>query len=52
MYTIFWPRRRWMSRFDAINALEGVIKTRGNWARGVVETVGRLVTIHEPVKRM
>jgi hypothetical protein len=41
-----------MSRFDAINALEGVVKTRGNWACGVVETVGRLVIIRKLVKRI
>ena len=41
-----------MSRFDAINALEGVVKTRGNRARGVVETIRRLVIIREPIKRI
>jgi hypothetical protein len=41
-----------MSRFDVINALEGVIKTRGNQARGVIETIGRLVIIRELIKRI
>jgi len=41
-----------MSRFDTINTLEGVVKMRGNWARGVIETVGRLVIIREPIKRI
>ncbi len=41
-----------MSRFDAISALEGFIKTRGNWARSAIGIVGRLVTMRGLVKRI
>ena len=57
MHTIFWPRRRWISRFDATSALdvaslEGVARMRGNRARGAVESVRRLIIMRELVKRM
>jgi hypothetical protein len=52
MYTIFWPKRRWTSRFDMTSALEGVVKTRGNQVRDAVGIVGRLVIMRELVKRM
>jgi len=41
-----------MSRFDIISALEGFIKTRGNWARGAIGIIGRLVIICGLVKRI
>ncbi len=52
MYTIFWPKRRWTSRFDATSALEGVVKTRGNRVRDAVGIMGRLVIMRGLVKRM
>ena len=52
MHTIFWPNRRWTSRFDVTSALEGVVKTRGNRVHDVVGIVGRLVTMRGLVKRM
>ena len=41
-----------MSRFDAISALEGVARIRGNRARGAMEIVGRLVIIRGLVKKI
>ena len=41
-----------MSRSDAISALEGVVKMRGNRARGAIGIVGRLVTMRGLVKRI
>jgi len=52
MYTIFWPRRRWISRSNVINALKGVVRTRGNRARGVVGIVERLIIIRGLVKKI
>jgi hypothetical protein len=52
MHTIFWPKRRWTSRFDATSALEEVVKTRGNQVRDAIGIVGRLVTMRGLVKRM
>jgi hypothetical protein len=49
---IFWPRRRWISRFDAINALERFVRTRGNRARGAVILVEKLGIIRELVKKL
>jgi hypothetical protein len=41
-----------MSRFDAISALEGFVKTRGNRAYGTIGIIGRLVTIRGLIKRI
>ena len=41
-----------MSRSDAISALEGVVKTRGNRVRDVMGIVGRLVIIRGLIKRI
>jgi hypothetical protein len=41
-----------MSRSDAISALEGVVRIRGNRVRGVVGIVERLVTMRGLVKRI
>ena len=41
-----------MSRFDAISALEGFVKTRGNRARGAMGIIGRLVIIRGLIKRI
>ena len=41
-----------MSRFDAISALEGFIKIRGNRARGAIGIVGRLVIMRGLIKRI
>jgi hypothetical protein len=49
---IFWPKKRWMSRFDATSALGGVVKMRGNRARGAMETVERLGIMRRLVKRL
>jgi hypothetical protein len=52
MYTIFWPKTRWISRSNAISALEGVVRIRGNRVRGAIGIIGRLVTMRGLVKRM
>jgi len=41
-----------MSRFDVISALEGFVKTRGNWARSTIGIMGRLVIIRGLIKRI
>jgi hypothetical protein len=50
LHMIFWPKRRWISRFDAINSLKGFIRTRGNRAHGAMETVEKLGIIRGLVK--
>jgi hypothetical protein len=52
MHTIFWPRRRWISRFDIISILEGFIGTRGNRARGTIVFIEKLGIIRELVKKL
>jgi hypothetical protein len=41
-----------MSRFDAINALEGFVRTRGNQARGAIILMEKLGIIRELVKKL
>ena len=41
-----------MSRFDAISALEGFVKIRGNRVRDAMEIARRLVIIRGLVKKM
>jgi hypothetical protein len=41
-----------MSKFDVISALEEFVKTRGNWVRGVIGIIGRLVIIRGLIKRI
>jgi hypothetical protein len=49
---IFWPRRRWISRFNAISVLEGFVRTRGNRARSVIILIEKLGIIRELVKKL
>jgi hypothetical protein len=49
---IFWPRRRWINRFDAINILEGFVGTRGNRTRGTIVLVEKLGIMREFVKKL
>jgi hypothetical protein len=49
---IFWPRRRWINKFDTISALEGFVGTRGNRARGTIILIEKLGIIHELVKKL
>jgi hypothetical protein len=41
-----------MSKFNAISALEGFVKTRGNRVRGAIGIIGRLVIIRGFIKRI
>ena len=41
-----------MSRSNAISALEGVVKIRGNRARGAIGIMGRLVIMRGLIKRI
>jgi hypothetical protein len=52
MRMIFWLRRRWMSRYDTIGALEGLGKTRDNRLRDAVALAERLVIMRELVKKL
>jgi hypothetical protein len=49
---IFWPKRRWISRFNTISILEGFVRTRGNQARGAIVLVEKLGIIRELVKKL
>jgi hypothetical protein len=49
---IFWPRRRWISRFNTISVLEGFVRTKGNRARGVIIFMEKLGIIRELVKKL
>jgi hypothetical protein len=49
---IFWPRRRWINRFDIINILERFVRTRRNRARGAIIFIEKLGIIHELVKKL
>jgi hypothetical protein len=49
---IFWPRRRWISRFDAISILEGFVRTRGNRARGAIILIEKLGIMRELIKKL
>jgi hypothetical protein len=49
---IFWPRKRWINRFDTISILEGFVRTRGNRARGAIILVEKLGIIRELVKKL
>jgi hypothetical protein len=49
---IFWPRKRWISRFDAISILERFVGIRGNRARGTIVLVEKLGIIREFVKKL
>ena len=44
---MYWLRRRWISRFNAISVLKGVIKMRGNPLRDAVVAAERLTIIHK-----
>jgi hypothetical protein len=52
MHMIFWLKRRWMSRFDATSALEGLIEAREIRLDDAVALVERLVIMRELVKRL
>jgi hypothetical protein len=49
---IFWPRRRWISRFDIINILEGFIRTKGNRAYSAIILMEKLGIIRELIKKL
>jgi hypothetical protein len=49
---IFWPRRRWISRFDIINTLERFVGTKGNQARSAIVLIEKLGIIRELVKKL
>jgi hypothetical protein len=52
MYRIFWRKRRWISRFDAICAQREVVRTRGSQVDDVVALVERLVRMRVLAKIM
>jgi hypothetical protein len=49
---IFWPRRRWINRFNTISVLERFVGTRGNQARGAIIFIEKLGIIRELVKKL